>query len=540
MSQTTPTLKWEMGIHGVSEDVGEVKVCAIASGLGGSNLTVELDYKENTANESADYRVVATQLSWSSDGEACFMVEIINDNLIEKEKVFFIEFSRVIEGNQSTELNDTTMVMIMDDDPLEVVFSPAKLTVRPGAGEVRMCVEVVDRGNISPDLTYRIPILIQTEDDSAVSGVDYELLDNVGNMTNRTRLLAPLTPSDKSRCFNVTIMPRVDSGADNRQFTITMTGEDRNEKDVNFGDAIVNITVRAVEIIVTPGDIIDTVIGDPLYSASIDTSDQDSNLCYEIHGENNTVLNLVSDECFFINVAYDAVNGAPKRNIIDKMMIRVIDSSNNCVDILVKSSDGCDAVHVKNGMEFNKVETFRQNGIQVGIENEIINILLPCSKYPGNGIGINLECPDRYLDTATGLEHVDRRLKIEFNRAKLPESTTVFPHGLVGQFWHLGFEIDKFNGIFTDGTTRNNAFQITHPLQLSPNSFVGLGYDITWDYREDMCVYAGDNQAGSSILVSEPADPIIQGNYHHYKLDDPFGANFAYSVYKDICASKQT
>lgn len=106
------------------------------------------------------------------------------------------------------------------------------------------------------------------------------------------------------------------------------------------------------------------------------------------------------------------------------------------------------------------------------------------------------------------------------------------PFFLTGQFWHLGFEIEEFNNeTFYDGTTRDNGYKVTHPPGLSSNSFVGLGYGIAWDYREEMCIYVGDNQASSSILVSDPADPVILGSYLDYEVDEPYGDHFKYSVF---------
>ena len=186
----------------------------------------------------------------------------------------------------------------------------------------------------------------------------------------------------------------------------------------------------------TPGEIIDSVIGDPLYTVSIDTlHNVDYNLCYEIHGENNTILNLVTDECFFINAAYNAVDGAPNRNIIDQIMIRVTDFADQCVDISVYSADGCNSVYMRTGTEgpFQQESKFNQNGVEFEAVDGKIGIRLPCSKYPGNGIGLTIECPDRYLDTATGEEYMDMRLRIQFHRAKLPSSASVFPSGLVGE-----------------------------------------------------------------------------------------------------------
>ena len=180
------------------------------------------------------------------------------------------------------------------------------------------------------------------------------------------------------------------------------------------------------------GDIVDTVVCNPLYSVSLDIEGEvsDSNLCYEVHGTSATVFNLVSDKCFSINAHYNEINGTSGRyNKIDELMIRASDAANNCVDIIIYSEDSCKLAFVRTGTSFEEISTqFKQNGIQVDFIKGHIEILLPCKSYPGGGIRVIVTC----FSECTSERLSVRSLGLEFNRAKLPELTNPLPHGLLG------------------------------------------------------------------------------------------------------------
>ena len=185
------------------------------------------------------------------------------------------------------------------------------------------------------------------------------------------------------------------------------------------------------------GDIVDSILSNPLYSVSIDREgDPDTNLCYEIHGESGAFLNLVSDVCFSINARYDEIEGVDRgQNEIAELMIRTSDVAGICVDILIYSEDNCSSVFVRSGgPSFDRLDRrFRRSGIQIDFVKSYIEILLPCDAYPGGGIKVIVECPLEFYNSVTERFQAVRHLYLEFNRAKLPDTESTFPHGLLGK-----------------------------------------------------------------------------------------------------------
>ena len=83
----------------------------------------------------------------------------------------------------------------------------------------------------------------------------------------------------------------------------------------------------------------DTVIGDPLFEASLWFEDKSRafnySLCYEIHGSSNRHFNLISDKCVSVSGLYSAMNNPAMGNIISSVGIRATDSEGNCQNIAV-------------------------------------------------------------------------------------------------------------------------------------------------------------------------------------------------------------
>lgn len=98
----------------------------------------------------------------------------------------------------------------------------------------------------------------------------------------------------------------------------------------------------------------------------------------------------------------------------------------------------------------------------------------------------------------------------------------------VGQFWHPNFTRETFT---RNGAIQDNAFIVTTPSELGPNSFVSLFYHLTWDFRDEGCLYAGTRQAGATRYATSPADSVIEGEYTDYKVLHHFGTEYAFSVF---------
>ncbi len=96
----------------------------------------------------------------------------------------------------------------------------------------------------------------------------------------------------------------------------------------------------------------DTVSGDPLYTVPLNVlnktaimnvgEDDPINLCFEVHGEDGALLNLVSDACVSVNARYAEVLPDENINIVDRIYVRATDSNGVCRNISV-SLDQCSA-----------------------------------------------------------------------------------------------------------------------------------------------------------------------------------------------------
>ena len=131
----------------------------------------------------------------------------------------------------------------------------------------------------------------------------------------------------------------------------------------------------------------DTVMADPVFTVPIDTRNtsdilEGTPLCYEIHGENNTYLNLVSDDCTSVN-AYTLeflVEWEPGEieavNVIKMIGIVATDASDECHFIQVEVLDnGTCAVKV-NDNSLNS-GMFEKNNITVYYKNSLVRIGVP-------------------------------------------------------------------------------------------------------------------------------------------------------------------
>ena len=88
----------------------------------------------------------------------------------------------------------------------------------------------------------------------------------------------------------------------------------------------------------------DTLTGDPLitvpiFSDPMQPGDRVSSLCYEVHGESDSLFNLITDKCTSVNGYYEkAVTSSESMglNIVSQIGIRAVgESQNSCTDIEV-------------------------------------------------------------------------------------------------------------------------------------------------------------------------------------------------------------
>ena len=67
-------------------------------------------------------------------------------------------------------------------------------------------------------------------------------------------------------------------------------------------------------------------------------------------------------------------------------------------------------------------------------------------------------------------------------------------------------------------------------------SFVGMLWPLTWEYREEYCLYTGNGQAGPLDVADAkggPNDPVIEGEYFRYKVDNNFDTDFEFTHFEE-------
>ncbi len=127
----------------------------------------------------------------------------------------------------------------------------------------------------------------------------------------------------------------------------------------------------------------DTATGDPVMTVPLFVrnttlfpllqDDQLLNLCFEVHGQNDTYFNLLSDSCVCVNSHYLQPHPQLGYNIINEISIRAVDLLGACHNISVSaqncmaSVDGrlLDSMYSSNGVS---VRLFR-NRVRIGVPN---------------------------------------------------------------------------------------------------------------------------------------------------------------------------
>ena len=125
----------------------------------------------------------------------------------------------------------------------------------------------------------------------------------------------------------------------------------------------------------------DTVIGDPLFTVPLSDSQtgQTYDLCFEVHGRNNSIFNFISDECVSVNAKYSPVGDL---NIISEIGVRTEGESGECRDIRV-SLEGCAVSTRTMGggggalVGLGPKDTLKTDGISVRRYKERVRISVP-------------------------------------------------------------------------------------------------------------------------------------------------------------------
>ena len=146
----------------------------------------------------------------------------------------------------------------------------------------------------------------------------------------------------------------------------------------------------------------DTVMADPLFTVPINTQNtsgilEGTPLCYEVHGRNNTYLNLVSDDCTSVN-AYTTeflVEWQPGEieavNVIRVIGVVATDASNECHYIRVQVTDSGMCMAEVDGDSLDSA-MLEKNNMTVYHKNNMVRISVPNCELPSRHLVMWVRC----------------------------------------------------------------------------------------------------------------------------------------------------
>ena len=108
-----------------------------------------------------------------------------------------------------------------------------------------------------------------------------------------------------------------------------------------------------------------------------------------------------------------------------------------------------------------------------------------------------------------------------------------------GQFWNIPIDVVRYNQSF-GGAVRSDTYTITVNYPNQRRQFVGLLHPLTWELDFRQCLYVGNRQGGPIDEVSDPNDPVLQGEYTNYRVNDLHGTNFAFAHFESSRCSTPT
>ena len=111
-----------------------------------------------------------------------------------------------------------------------------------------------------------------------------------------------------------------------------------------------------------------------------------------------------------------------------------------------------------------------------------------------------------------------------------------------GQFWNVPIQVQPFNGTTRPSVTSTSSiYEITvrHP-DSEVRRFTGWFWPLTWEFRSEYCLYAGNQQAGPVYEVLTPNEAVIEGAYKDYLMDDSYDFEFMFSRFENSSCSDST
>ena len=265
----------------------------------------------------------------------------------------------------------------------------------------------------------------------------------------------------------------------------------------------------------------DTVVADPLYTVTLPQLTE--SMCYEVRGQPNLYLNLISDTCLSVNAFYTAMpGGLTGVNRMSEIGIYAVSQDNgNCVQI--KISVDCSAT--VNGVNASLVGGV--DGIRIRSSKRRWRVSVPNCNPPSAVMWIT--CAEDMLRfqvaRGAGLSPTSHGLLgkkyIIFSPSYVHNKNNIF---LVGQFWNI-----PISPIVVKGRQYIQIFDSEHPKhRLLP----ALKYNLKWNHDIMTCYYVGNKQGGPE-RSHNLAESVIEGTYTQYKTASLFATSFDFSEFDE-------
>ncbi|CAI8033565.1 FRAS1-related extracellular matrix protein 2, partial [Geodia barretti] len=171
MDDETLIVEFEVSEYTVVENEGTVAVC-LRTNIGNDAPINVIVSTSNVATSDGDYsgapQVILIPVS-TGPSRTCADIAITNDNTVENDEDFLVSFEIPPDTNANEGVITSTRVLIIDDDTVEVGFSPSVYSVAEDG--IFVIVTVISR---NPNLLEReVTVNIQTVSGTAVDGLDF-------------------------------------------------------------------------------------------------------------------------------------------------------------------------------------------------------------------------------------------------------------------------------------------------------------------------------------------------------------------------------
>ena len=262
-------------------------------------------------------------------------------------------------------------------------------------------------------------------------------------------------------------------------------------------------------------------------------SAQTVSLCYQVHGEDGKLYNLISDDCISVNAHITKPISGDDFHVMNKIGIRAIGINGTCSDITIERKNCAVSVNrhplsintyfEKDGVKVfhNKLIAREPNVIHISVPNcgrtlvDVINIT--CTEYTMR----NSLTPTEVLELTTtrGLYPiVAAEGLLGMQDLTFDAFITLILFLFSGQFWGRSAVGQSRSPPTPPEPHYNKGLIIFHQTLLK--RFSGF-ISRSWSHKAN-CFYAGDNQGY----------PVIQGEYGDYEMEDLFSAGYQFSRFK--------